>query len=155
MTNYREYLMFNGGSYAKNQEQIMDKIEIEHRDKKKIMDIKKLDLIVFAEPYCPDCRALVAILEKFVSLNEKINIKYIDRENNSSLLASYDKEAKIPTIVIDGKVRFVEYPFSFKMMLDDKSIDKERAIYEYRTGKYNKNIVESLINILKSAALNR
>lgn len=149
MTNYKEYLTFNNGDYAEYQDKIVSKIEIEHRDEKKIKDIKETFLLVFAEPYCPDCRTLVAILENFSKLNNKINIKYISREENRDLLKSYSNEARIPTIIVDNKAKFIEFPVSFRLKLEDNSCDREQAIYDYRTGKYNKMIIESLINIIK------
>ncbi|VWL85918.1 thioredoxin family protein [Oceanivirga miroungae] len=149
MTNYKEYLAFNNGEFGAYQEKIMDKIEIEHSDEKKIKDIKKIDLLVFAEPFCPDCRALVAVLQKFESLNENINIKYVTREHNYDLLKSYSDEARIPTIVIDGKAKFVEFPVSFKLKLEESLFTRMQIVHDYRIGKYNKMIVESLINIMK------
>ncbi len=139
MTNYKEYLEFDNGEYKEKQEKVIDKIKFTKENEEKIKKIGNKNLEILAQPYCPDCRVLVAILENMVIMNKNIAIKYMEREENS--------DYRIPTIFLDKEIIFVEFPKKIKEILE-KSLDKDETIYLYRTGKYNKEVIEELIEIL-------
>lgn len=139
MTNFNEYL---DEEHAARQLKIIDKIELSDS----IIDIikdKKANLTVFAQIYCPDCQAIVAILENLSKNCGGLDIKYIPRTGNEELLKSFSKEARIPTIIKDSKVLISEFPDYVKSLM--QYMDKEEVKVNFRLGKYNKEIIDELV----------
>ncbi|WP_156286412.1 thioredoxin family protein [Oceanivirga salmonicida] len=139
MTNYNEYLEFDNGEYKEQQEKIMDKIKFSPENIESIKSINGKTLKIIAQPYCPDCRALVAVLENMIKINDNIDITYVVRQDGT--------DYRLPTIIINDKMVFVEFPKKVKEIMEVDS-DKDSIIYNYRTGKYNKELIEELIDIL-------
>lgn len=98
---------------------------------------------IFAEPFCPDCRALVAIVERFIKLNKNIEVEYIKKDK----LKYIAEEDVIPTVFLiedDIKQTLIlsEFPKEIKYTMTDQ------IKYDYRTGKYNDLIIQTLLNAL-------
>ena len=152
MTNYNDYLKFNEDIYAEKQEKILPKVVIDYDTTNKIKKISKtIHLMVFGEPYCPDCRAVVAVLEKIRSCNPNyINIEYIPRKGNETRLKTIS-EGKIPTIfLVDGtKLTTIisERPDSVKKLIEESENPNE-TIYNFRTGKYNNEIILAIVRAI-------
>ncbi len=146
MTNYEEYLKFNEEKHAKLQNELLKEINInaDYTDKIKSINTKK-HLLIFAEPFCPDCRILVSIVERIRKLNQvSIDVEYLSRKDNIFKLNMMSKEGKIPCVfLVDGlKVTKIleEYPNDFN------ATDELRE--DYRQGKYNDLIISTIVNAL-------
>lgn len=152
MTNYNEYLEFDNGEFKEKQEKILSKIVIDVETTNKIKSMSEpKNLLIFAEPHCPDCRTLVAIVERLRTINPtNINIEYKSRVGNEAMLNSMSDEARIPTVfLIDGiKVARIisEFPESVKELFKENG--REQVIYDYRTGKYNDYVIKTLVKAL-------
>lgn len=144
MSNYEQYLNFNTLEDKLNQEKIIPKIVIPFDVANKITGIsEKKVLKIFAEPFCPDCRALVAIVERFIKLNKNIEVEYIKKDK----LKYIAEEDVIPTVFLiedDIKQTLIlsEFPKEIKYTMTDQ------IKYDYRTGKYNDLIIQTLLNAL-------
>lgn len=160
--DYNGYLDSDLTEYKEKQERIYGKIILDKKNIKKIKSINKIvNLVVFAELYCPDCRALIPYIEKIRDLNPNINVSIFPRKGNETFMERHTGTAKIPTVLIEDLKKgdeyflpiFIEFPDEFKSELEKLEVEeeKEELIYNYRTGKRNDEIEEFLINkILKS-----
>ncbi len=161
--DYNGYLESDLLEYKEKQEKIFSKIELSDNNIKKIKKIHNtVNLVVFAEVYCPDCRALVPYIEKIRSLNNKINVSIFPRKGNENYLTAHSKEGKIPTVLMEdlkkGDEIFVpileEFPEKIKSEILSLTNEEEKSnfIYEYRTGHRNNEIenylVEKILKIL-------
>lgn len=152
MTNYNEYLKFNEEIYVQKQEKILPKIVIDYDAVDTVKKISKtINLMVYAEPYCPDSRAVVAVLERIRKCNPNcINIEYIPRKGNEYKL-NMISEGKIPTVfLVDGiKLTTIisERPEAVRKIIDS-SENPEEEIYNFRIGKYNNEIISSIIDVI-------
>lgn len=155
--DYNSYLDSDLLEYKEKQEKIFDKISLNQKNIKKIKGINKIvNLVIFAEIYCPDCRALIPFVEKIRNLNSHINISIFPRKGNEEYLIRHTGVAKIPTVLMEDLKKgdeifvpiFEEFPLEFKKKLEgiDSEEEKEQLIYNYRTGKNNEEIEEFLIN---------
>ena len=100
--DYNGYLESDLLEYREKQEKIFEKIELSQKNIKKIKGIHNtVNLVVFAEIYCPDCRALIPYIEKIKNLNSKINVSIFPRKGNENYLTAHSKEGKIPTILME------------------------------------------------------
>ena len=161
--DYNGYLESDLLEYREKQEKIFEKIELKQENIKKIKAIQNtVNLVVFAEIYCPDCRALVPYIEKIRSLNSKINVSIFPRKGNENYLTAHSKEGKIPTVLMEdlkkGDEIFVpileEFPEEIKNEISafSEETEKSNLVYEYRTGHRNNEIenylVEKILKIL-------
>lgn len=154
--DYNGYLDADLLEYKEKQEKIFDKIILDKKNVKKIKSINKIvNLVVFAEVYCPDCRALIPYIEKIRTLNENINVSIFPRKGNEAFMEKHTGVARIPTVLMEdlkkGDEEFVsifeEFPIDFKKELEALELeeDKEKFVYDYRTGKRNQEIEEFLM----------
>ncbi|TDT71827.1 thioredoxin-like protein [Hypnocyclicus thermotrophus] len=156
--NYNEYLRSSLIEYRKKQEKIFSKISLKKENIKKIKNIKtKVNIVVFAEIYCPDSRAVIPFLEKTRQENENIDLYIFPREGNEHYLSKITNETKIPSIFIEDIEQeelcliyeeiLPDLKFKIKehILRDEKDIAQE-IIYNYRIGKYNDQLEEYLVN---------
>lgn len=160
--DYNGYLDSDLLEYKEKQEEIFSKIELDKKSIKKIKGIKSIvNLVIFAEIYCPDSRALIPFIEKIRVLNNHINISIFPRKGNEAFMEHYSNTPKIPTILMEdlkkGDENFVmifeEFPEVTKVEIESKTdeADKIKLIYDYRTGRRNSEIESILIEgILKT-----
>ena len=155
MNDFSEYLNYSDETDKEKQLKIMDKIILGEDTKEKIRTINKgLSFVIFAEPYCPDCRAFVPFMEKFAELNPLIQVTYLSRKDNLELLVSLSKEARIPSMFayVNGKTTLVymELPnFVWKRIKNGE--DESELRYSYRTGVYNKEVEKELLDVVLKA----
>ena len=152
MNDFNEYLDYSDDLDKEKQLKIMDKIVLDEETKAKIKAVnKKISFLIFAEPYCPDCRAFVPFMEKFSALNPFIHVTYLSRKDNLELLASLSKEARIPSMFayVDNKAKLVylELP-NFLWTRIKNGEDQSELTYNYRTGVYNKEVEKELLEIV-------
>ena len=156
MNDFSEYLNYSDETDKAKQLKIMDKIVLGEDTKEKIKAItKKIPFLIFAEPYCPDCRAFVPFMEKFAKLNPFISVTYLSRKDNLELLESLSEEARIPSMFsyVDSKAHLVylELP-NFVWEKINNGEDSSELRYNYRTGVYNKEVEKELLDIVLKAA---
>ena len=152
MNNFNEYLNFSTEEDKEKQLRIMDKIHLSNETTQKIKNIKKdIKLLVFAEPYCPDCKAFVPFIQKFSELNPHILVTYISRSENEEFLASLSEEMRIPSMfyyINDSlHITYLEVP-KFVLERAKNGEDEGELRYNYRTGVYNHELEEELLNII-------
>lgn len=155
MNDFKNYLEYSEQEHKEKQLKIMDKITISEDTADQIKKInKKLEFLIFAEPYCPDCRSFVPFMEKFAEINPNIKVDYLSRTNNMELLSSLSKEARIPSMFYHIKdkyyIAYLELP---KFVWDriNKGEDSNELRYNYRTGVYNKELEKELLEIVLKA----
>ena len=66
MATFKEYLEFsNSIEYKEKQMEIFNKIILSNKSIQKLQSIDyPISLLIFSEPYCPDCRAITPFFEK-------------------------------------------------------------------------------------------
>ena len=156
MATFKEYLEFsNSIEYKEKQVEIFNKIILSDKSIQKLQSIDyPISLLIFSEPYCPDCRAVTPFFEKCAKVNDNIKIEYLSREENFSTLSQLNKDARIPSVFYFKNSSFhifiSEFPnFIKKLMTEDPDMYDEIK-YDFRTGKYNIQIEEEIINFIVS-----
>lgn len=162
--DYQGYLNSDLLEYKEKQEKIFEKIQLSNNSITMIKNIKvTVNLVVFAEVYCPDCRAIIPYIEKIRQLNSKINVSIFPRTGNETYLVAHSAQAKIPTVLMEdlrrGEDNFVpvyeEFPEFIKEELKNIKNDEEKndLINTFRKGLRNEKLeeylVEKILDILK------
>ena len=156
MTNFNNYLEFSNSDEDKEKQlKIFNKINFSNDSIEKLISIDHpISLLIFAESYCPDCRAIIPLFEKSSIINNNISIEYLSRENNFETLVRLNKEAKIPTVFYHNNeslnIFISEFPNCVKMLMNDNKDSYDDIKYNFRTGKYNSQIEEEIVNFLIS-----
>ncbi|WP_102398774.1 thioredoxin family protein [Haloimpatiens massiliensis] len=138
---------------------IYNNIEIgkDLEDKIKAVD-KEVDIIAFAEIWCPDCMLNVPALEKIHILNPKINFKVVSREGNEKYLDDYaiDGKPRIPTFIITDKTQkvlgaFIERPeIVRKVENSGNQVDVIVTKKKYRKGEFIPHTITDVLNIISN-----
>ena len=133
----------------------MDKIELSEDSISKIKSInKEINILVVAQVFCPDCRAVVPFFEKFSRLNNKIKITYSSRDESQDILKEKTGVAKIPTVFYnDGKelhTMLIEFPNVVVDAINTNPDNYDDVKYNFRIGKFNSEIEKELVNYLLS-----
>lgn len=129
-----------------------DKTVLEENVAQKIASLPKVNILAFAESWCPDSQVNVPIVAKIASYNKTFELKIVKREGNEEHMKPYyiDGKAKIPTFVFMNKDfkefgHWVERPEIVKELAKSGEGEWRR---DYLKGKYDKNIIEEIVNIL-------
>ncbi|WP_035289115.1 thioredoxin family protein [Clostridium sp. KNHs214] len=137
--------------------EIYNNIEIGRDLEDKIKGIdKEVDIIAFAEIWCPDCMINVPALEKIHILNPKINFKVVSREGNENYLDNYavDGKPKIPTFIVTDKNEkvlgaFIERPeIVRKVENSGNQVDVIVTKKKYRKGEFIPHTIKDVLNII-------
>lgn len=158
--DYDKYLNSKGVSEKEKSEKIYNDIVLTEEEVKEIEAVKeKVNILAFAEVWCPDCIVSVPALKKLNDINSLIEFSVVGREGNEEYLEEYkeDNKAKIPTFLImdeEFKVKgaFIERPKSIKEI--EKSGDQVKIIVEkrnYRAGKYINATIKEILDIIKNS----
>ena len=156
MPTFEEYLNSEGNTENKERQlKIINKIIFSEETVQKIKNIsKEIKILAVAEVYCPDCRAVVSFLEKFSELNDKIKIEYSTRGEAHDLLLKATGVTRIPTLFADNgkksEVFLTEFPKVVQKHMSENPEQFDEIKYNFRTGKYNKEIEEELVSYLVS-----
>ena len=156
MSTFQDYLNFSdNGEYSQKQLKIIDKIELSAETEKTVKSInKEIKILCFAQVYCPDCRAIVPFMKKFSDLNSNIKIDYLPREGHEDLLKKLTDTVKIPTLVSQKEdklsVFLLEFPNIVQKEMKENPENYDDIKYNFRIGKYNKEIEKELIDYLIS-----
>ena len=133
-------------------------MEVKDEVKEKIMSLEKeINILGVVEPWCPDCHINLAVLEKMISVNDKINLRLVTREAVKGELDSYkeDGKLKVPTfIIMDGdfniKGAFVE-KIDMVKSADINTLEGSKINMKYKAGKLISETIEELLKMLISA----
>ncbi|WP_027340195.1 thioredoxin family protein [Halonatronum saccharophilum] len=150
--NFRQFLNSSNEEFREEQLKLYN-IDLFDASKDIIMKVERaVELIVFSEIYCPDCRIVMPYLKKIEEINDNIEISIYPREGNEKAMKDYVGIARIPTVIkIDNKEklegRFIEFPKEISETLDRLTEEeREEVIDKYRRGEYNELIEKDLIN---------
>lgn len=153
---FQDYLNYDSNNeYIEKQLKILDKITLSQDNINKIKGInKKLNIILVAQVYCPDCRAIVPFIKKFSEINENINVTYETRDSSKNILKNGLKADRIPTIFYDNgieqRVLLMEFPKVVLNAFESNPTDYDNIKYNFRTGKFNSEIENELVNMFIS-----
>ena len=148
MSNYENYINFNDGEGKFEQEEMLKNIVIDLELSNEIKSISsEKNLLIFAEPFCPDCRILVAFVERVRKLNpNNITVEYLSREGNRAKLNMLSENSRIPSVFLMDGIKITkileEYPDELKDM------DIETKIL-YRQGKMLDELKKAFLKVLK------
>ncbi|WP_018249783.1 thioredoxin family protein [Orenia marismortui] len=154
--SFKDFLNSSSNEYKEDQLRLCEDIELSNSAKRKVLEVEtKIDLIVFSEIYCPDCRIVIPFLQQIEEINNNITIYIYPRKSYEDLMKEYTGTAKIPTILrVNSNNKsigeFIEFPKKIKeeIRLANED-DKKDLINRYRRGEYNqlieKEILEKLI----------
>lgn len=161
--NYEGYLNSDLLEYKVKQEKIFDKIKLSLDTENKLKLIKTtVNIVIFGEIYCPDCRAVVPFLEKFARVNPNININIFPREGNKAYMSKHSKVSYIPLVLIEDiskkEGEFINIlegslPRIMKMLENLDPKEREETIYKFRIGKNNEELENYLIDKILEISL--
>jgi len=126
-----------------------------------ITEIKAVDsiinVLVFAEIWCPDCMINVPVLQKIADINHNFKISIISRENHEEYMNDYkvNGKCKIPTFVfMNEKFEelgvFIEQPQVVKTIeAKGKQVEIIVAKRKYRKGEYAIETIREIIDITR------
>lgn len=117
----------------------------------------RVNILVFAEIWCPDCLINVPALQKLKDTNSNIHIRILPRDGNEEVLAPYKVggKIKIPTfIVLDKDYKeigsFIETPIIVRDVVNrGNQVEIIVAQRKYRKGEFINNTIEELLNIIE------
>ncbi|MDR5658363.1 thioredoxin family protein [Serpentinicella sp. ANB-PHB4] len=136
---------------------IYNNFTIDQNLKKAISDIsKEINVLAFAEIWCPDCRINVPALQILRNTNRNFDFRILPREGYEIHMQKYEYKGKprIPTFIIMDKDFnelgvFVERPSLVKERLTNGSeSDIEITKRKYKNGEYLKNTIEEILSII-------
>lgn len=114
-----------------------------------------VNVIIFSENYCPDCRVTIPFIEKMQEINSNIRVYIFPRIGNEELMESCTPDPRIPTVMtfdkrMESKGIYIEMPEKVKEMLTGSTVlQKRKIIMDYRSGNFNNFIEEQLLAIIK------
>lgn len=155
--SFEQFMTQDDGDYIEKMLDIYNNVEVNDDLLGKINSIhKKINVLIFAEIWCPDCVINVPALKKICDLNEDINMKIVPREGNEEYLNDYkiDGKTKTPTFIFmdsDFKVlgAFIEIPQVMKEAVTKGSqVDIIVAKRKYRKGEFTKETIKDILKIL-------
>lgn len=145
------------GSYKDKTLEVFNQINFDEEYIDKIKSIqKKINVLICAEMWCPDCMINVPVVEKMRQYNSNINISIVGKEGNEEYFKKYTQgeSVKIPTFVLydeDFKElgSFVEHPKILKKIIaDNNQANRIVAMRKYRKGEYAQETLKDILEIL-------
>lgn len=147
--SFDEFLNSSDEKDRNNTLEMYNNIKLDEVLVEKIKNIdKKINILVCAEIWCPDCVINLPAVKKMKDLNNNINISIIERKGYE------DEFEKIPTFIIYDKEfnelgRFIERPKNIKDI--EKNGTQPEIIVakrQYRKGEYITSTIKDIINII-------
>lgn len=133
-------------------------MEIKDEVKEKIMSLaEEINILGVVEPWCPDCHINLSILEKMISLNDKINLRLVTRDSVKNELDNYKEndKLKVPTFIVMDKDFNIKGVFIEKLDIiktaDIETLEGSKINMKYKAGKLISETAEELLKILISA----
>ncbi len=156
--DFDKFMHLNDGEYVDKVEAFLQLSSDALTDELKsaLNKIKKAQVLVFGEVWCPDCVINIAALEILAQTNSNIEYKILPREGNEEILGTLtpDGSARIPTFIsvdddYQAKGFFLEKPKAVKAVESgDDQVKRIVVKRDYRNGKYLLDTLEELIEIL-------
>lgn len=116
---------------------------------------KDINILAFAEIWCPDCMINVPALQKIHNSNQNISFKIIKREGNEKFLNDFmeNGKVKIPTFIVleNDKVlgAFIERPKFVKNIENSTNqVDIIVTKKKYRNGEYINETIKDILDII-------
>ena len=148
MSNYENYINFNDGEGKFEQEEMLKNIVIDLELSNEIKSISsEKNLLIFAEPFCPDCRILVAFVERVRKLNpNNITVEYLSREGNRAKLNMLSENSRIPSVFLMDGIKITKILEEYPDELKDMDIETKKI---YRQGKMLDELKKAFLKVLK------
>lgn len=117
---------------------------------------RKVNVLVLAEIWCPDCIINVPVLGKMADINNNLHISIIEREGNQEHFKKYEEEGKvkIPTFIfLDEDFNeignFIEKPSIVKdVYKTSNQVEIIVTSKKYRNGEYVVEAAKEILNII-------
>ncbi|TYP58507.1 thioredoxin family protein [Thermosediminibacter litoriperuensis] len=157
---YSEFLEKADQKYRREFEKCYEDIKLSEKTLERIEKIaKKVRVLVFAEPWCPDCIVSLPVLVKITEINGLIDFTILPREGYEDFLENYKYEGKprIPTFIFMNEEfeelgAFVEIPQMLKdIYARGYQPDIIVARRDYRQGKYAEVIAGDFLEIIEGS----
>lgn len=149
---FEEFVEESEENIAKRIKERYEKTMLDEDLIEKIKFKDEVNILAFAESWCPDSQVNVPIVAKIASYNKNFKLRILKREGNEEHMRPYyiDGKAKIPTFVFMDKDfkeigHWIERPGIVKELAKSGEEDWRR---DYLKGKYDKNVIEEIVNIL-------
>jgi hypothetical protein len=149
---FEEFVEESEENIAKRIKERYEKTMLDEDLIEKIKFKDEVNILAFAESWCPDSQVNVPIVAKIASYNKNFKLRILKREGNEEHMKPYyiDGKAKIPTFVFMDKDfkeigHWIERPGIVKELAKSGEEDWRR---DYLKGKYDKNVIEEIVNIL-------
>lgn len=156
--SYGEFLEKADPKYKEKFEKFYDEIALSENTVERVRKIeKKVHVLVFAEPWCPDCMVSLPVLARLTEINDLVDFAILPREGHEDFLEKYkyDGKPRIPTFIfMDEKFEelgaFVEIPkFIKEIYAKGYQPDIIVARRDYRKGKYSETIAGEFLEIIE------
>ncbi|QXM07261.1 thioredoxin family protein [Crassaminicella indica] len=156
--SFMEFVNKDKDTYKERTLEVYNSIEL---DEALQADIKKINhlvnVLVFAEIWCPDCMINVPALQKMAELNSNFVISIVSREGNEAFMDNYkvNGKTKIPTFIIMDKDfntlgTFIEQPQILKDIEEKgKQVEVIVAKRKYKKGEYIVETIKEILNMLR------
>ncbi|MEG2353206.1 MAG: thioredoxin family protein [Clostridium sp.] len=155
--SYEEYLNSKGEAEKLKSEKVYNELNVKEENIERIKAVnREINILAFAEIWCPDCIINVPALKKISKVNSLIQFTIIGREGNEVYLEDYKEEgkAKVPTFIVMNSCyevlgAFIERPRVIKDI--EVCGDQVKVIVEkrnYRAGKYINECIEEILDII-------
>ncbi len=155
--SFEEFINLDHNSYREKILEIYNSININKELKNKIKNInRKINILICAEMWCPDCIINVPVIEKIRQLNKNIKISIVEKDGNEEFFKkySYEESVKIPTFVFydeefDEIGSFIERPSYIKEVQNSNNQPlKIVTMRKYKKGEYVEETLKDIMNII-------
>lgn len=133
----------------------LHKMKLSEQEKQLVLDISdRVNLLVFCNIACRDCRIVLAVLENIRMLNPLMQYRIVDREGNRDIMQQIDKNCRIPLIIDITKdkynIVFNEIPQSVQEKMKKLHPDEVDIMRQnFRRGLLKAEIMNQLLDLFK------
>ncbi len=91
--SFEDFVNMDSNSYREKTLEIYDSLSFKEESIERIKSIdKKINILICAEIWCPDCMINVPIVEKMRQINENIHISIVGKEENKYFFKVFNIE---------------------------------------------------------------
>jgi hypothetical protein len=155
--SFEEFVNKDKGTYKEKTLEILNTIEFNDELMDKIENInKKINILICAELWCPDCMINVPVVERMRQINPNISLSIVGREGNEEFFKRFSEteSVRIPTFVLyDSNFNelgcFVEHPKKLRSIIEKGSQPNIIvAKRKYRKGEYAQETLQDILDII-------
>lgn len=154
---FEEFVNRDEDSYGEETLKIFNGLDFNYQltERIKLID-KKINILICAEIWCPDCMINVPVIEKMRVINKNIELSIVTRDGNEDFLKKISKEEKIkiPTFVFFDEEfnilgKFIERP-SIVRKAYNSGIQSTIIVTmrKYKRGGYTEETLKDILNTL-------